>query len=199
MVRVMLPRPHMGSIGIFEHITLDGFFAGPNGEIDWFKAIEPDNEYESYMHQQAQSGGGTLLFGRTTYEMMKSFWPTPDAIREDPGMAKVMNESRKIVVSKTLERVEEGPNWKNVELRRDLDLDAIRKLKAETDVVILGSGTIVRQLANHGLIDSYQLVLVPIVLGSGKPLFEDVKQTAFAQDDARTFRNGVVVLTMRPR
>src|SRR2546422_9314236 len=103
----------MKKISVFDHVSIDGFFAGPNGEIDWFKSIEKDDDFEAFTHESAKSES-TLVFGRTTYEMMKGFWPTPEAIKMDPDMAKVMDESPKIVFSKTLQRVEEGPNWKNI-------------------------------------------------------------------------------------
>jgi len=182
----------MSTIGVFIHVSVDGFFAGPNGEIDWFKAIRKDDEYDAFTHEQAASEN-TLLFGRTTYEMMKSFWPTPEASKADPKMAEVMRNSPKIVVSKSLESVEEGPNWKNVRLLRELDRNEIAGLKKHTDVTILGSGSIVQQLANLGLIDEYLLVVVPIVLGSGKPLFKDVRKMDLRLEDARSFGNGVVV------
>ena len=182
----------MGIIGVFNHVTVDGFFAGPNGEIDWFKAIEKDDEYDAFTHEQAGSEN-TLLFGRTTYEMMQSYWPTPDAIESDPAMAKVMNDSPKIVISKSLERVEEGPNWKNVRLLREIDRGEIARLKERGDVTILGSGSIVQQLSNLGLIDSYQFFVVPIVLGSGKSLFQDVRQMNLRLAGSRSFRNGVVM------
>ncbi len=89
----------MRKISVFNHVTVDGFFAGPNGEIDWFKEIKKDDEWEKYTHGQAKSGSA-LMFGHTTYEMMKSYWPTPDAIKNNPDMAKVVNNSPKIVFSK---------------------------------------------------------------------------------------------------
>jgi len=181
------------SISVFNHVTVDGFFAGPQGETDWFHAIGKDDEFDAYTHEQSRSGS-TLLFGRTTYEMMKSYWPTPDAAKADPEMAEVMNNSPKVVVSKTLEKVEERPNWKNVRLLRELDRDAILALKKEGNVTILGSGSIVQQLSNLGLIDSYQLFVVPVVLGSGRSLFEDVRKMDLRLADARSFRNGVSVL-----
>ena len=189
----------MGTLGVFNHVTVDGFFAGPRGEIDWFKAIRSDREYEAYTHQNAQSGA-TLVFGRTTYQMMKSYWPTPAAIASDPGMARSVNESPKIVFSKTLPGVKEEPNWKNVTLLRDIARGDIleRKKKAEPGLVILGSGTIVQQLANLGLVDQYQLVIVPIVLGAGKPLFKGLEETSLELVDSRTFKNGLALLTYRP-
>ncbi|HWW62991.1 MAG TPA: dihydrofolate reductase family protein [Thermoanaerobaculia bacterium] len=178
----------MKKIGVFENVSIDGCFAGPNGEIDWFKSIEKDEDFEAYTHGQSK-GGSTLLFGRTTYEMMKSYWPTPQAKKADPAMAKVMNESPKVVISKTLKSVDD---WNNVRVLDDIN--AVRALKEESDITILGSGSIVRQLANLGLIDEYQLVVVPLLLGAGKALFKDVKMTGLKATEARRFGNGVVVV-----
>jgi len=189
----------MKTISVFNHVTVDGFFAGPHGEIDWFKLIKKDNAFEAYTHQQSQSGGG-LMFGRATYEMMKSYWPTPDAIKNDPGMAKVVNNSPKIVFSKTLQSVEEGPNWKNIKLFHEIDPEEIIKLKEQEGkgITILGSGTIVQQFANLGLIDEYLLLVVPVIFGSGKYLFDGVKKMNLKLLEARAFKNGVVLLRYQP-
>jgi dihydrofolate reductase len=117
----------------------------------------------------------------------------------DPQMAEVLNDSPKVVVSKSLQDVQEGPHWKNVTLLRGLDRDEILELKKKSDITILGSGTIVQQLANLGLIDSYQLVVVPLVLGNGKRLFQDVNQTDLKLADSRSFKNGLVVMQYEPR
>ena len=183
----------MGTLGVFDFVTLDGFFAGPRGEIDWFKGIPKDVAFEAYTHGQSKSGS-TLMFGRTTYEMMKSYWPTPEAIKSDPQMADVMNNNPKIVFSRTLTRLD----WKNIKLLREIGRDAILDLKKKSDITVLGSGTIVQQLANLGLVDEYHLVVVPLVLGSGKRLFEGVKRANLELRDARPFANGVVVLKYGP-
>jgi dihydrofolate reductase len=187
----------MRKIGVFNHVTVDGFFAGPNGEIDWFKVIKKDDEWEEYTHGQAKSGS-TLMFGHTTYEMMKSYWPTPDAIKNDPGMAEVVNSSPKIVFSKTLERVEEGPKWKNIRILHEIRPEEILKLKEKEDITIMGSGTIVQQLANLGLIDGYSFVVVPLILGVGKPLFKDVKKSDLKLRESKMFKNGIVLLKYDP-
>jgi dihydrofolate reductase len=187
----------MRKITVFNFVTVDGFFAGPHGEIDWFKLIKKDDEYDNFIHEQSKSGD-TLIFGHTTYEMMKGYWPTPDAIKNDPDMAKVVNNSLKIVFSKTLQTVEEGPNWKNIKLFHEIKQEEILKLKEEKDMTILGSGTIVQQFANLGLIDEYSLAIVPVILGAGKSLFKDVKKINLKPTDARTFRNGIVLLTYKP-
>ena len=189
----------MGTLTVFNHVTVDGFFAGPRGEIDWFKMIRKDDDYEAYTHAQSQSGA-TLIFGRTTYEMMKSYWPTPDAIKSDPGMARVVNESPKIVFSKTLRSVKDEPNWKNVTLLHDIEPADIARRKKESGggLTILGSGTIVQQFATLGLVDEYHLVVAPIVLGDGKPLFKNVGNMILELVQAKTFKNGIVLLTYRP-
>lgn len=189
----------MRKIGVFIHVTLDGFFAGPNNEIDWFKVIKKDAEWENHTHRESQSGS-ILLFGTTTYKMMKCFWPTPAGIQSDPHMAKVMNESPKIVVSKTLKSLEEEPKWKNVTILRDLNHDTITKLKEEGSgtITILGSGSIIQQLANMDFIDEYELVVVPIILGDGKYLFKNVKITEMKLLEARSFKNGLVSLRYQP-
>ena len=145
----------MRNISVFIHMTVDGFFAGPHGEIDWFKVIKKDDEWDKYTHEQSSRSGNTLIFGHTTYEMMKSYWPTPDAIKNDPGMTQVVNNSPKIVFSKKLQNVEEGHNWKNIKLFPEIMPEEIINLKDQEseDFTILGSGTIVQQFANLGLID----------------------------------------------
>jgi dihydrofolate reductase len=180
----------MGTISAFVHVSVDGCFAGPNGEIDWFKSIGKDAEYEAYTHEQSSSGD-TLLMGRTTYEMMKSYWPTEDARKNDPAMAGVMNDSPKIVFSRTLRA---DQDWKNVKVVREIDPAEILALKERGDATILGSGTIVRQFTNLRLIDRYQLIVVPRILGSGKPLFKDSDGLNLNLTESRSFRNGLVVL-----
>lgn len=193
LVRFVRPPHGMTTLRVFDHVSVDGYFAGPNGEIDWFKKIPKDEEYEKYSHQQSQSGGA-LMFGHTTYEMMKSYWPTDQARNTDPDMAKVMNDSPKIVISKTLERLEEGPHWKNLQLLRSIDRNTILDLKKQNDITILGSGSVVQQLANLGLIDGYTLVVVPLVLGAGKSLFKDVQSMDLKLTEAKSFSSGIVVL-----
>jgi dihydrofolate reductase len=188
----------MGKITVFEFVTVNGFFAGPKGEIDWFKEIPRDGKFDAYT-QKGASSGNTLLFGRTTYEMMKSYWPTPEAAKADPKMAKVMRESPKIVISRKLESVAEEPRWKNVTVMRKIDKAAIRKLKKKkSDLTILGSGSIVQQLTELGLIDQYDLATVPILLGAGKPLFKDLEQTSLKLLEALSFKNGIAVLRYEP-
>ena len=183
----------------FTIVSVDGYFAGPNGEIDWFKG-ENDEEEQAFSAEVSKTPG-TLIFGRTTYEMMKSFWPTPVAIKGDPVMAGRMNRSPKIVFSKTMKPEKDGPVWKNVKVIPELTPKEILSLKKQGDgaMTILGSGTIVRQLSNLGLIDEYQLMVVPVLLGDGKYLFKDVNRMNMKLAGTRVFKkSGRVLLTYQP-
>ncbi len=183
----------MKKVSVFNHVTVDGFFAGPNGEIDWFQTVH-DDEWNRYAQEHADLSHDTLMFGHTTYTMMKSWWPTPAAMRADPHMADVMNNTPKIVFSKRLKSPKDEPNWKNVRVFHHIDLAELRTLKRKENITILGSGTIVRQLANLGLIDEYSLIVVPIILGEGKPLFKSVDKATLRLVEERAFRNGIVLL-----
>jgi len=185
----------MRKITVFDHVSLDGFFCGPNGEMDFFKFILKDDEYATFTHGNAK-GGGVLMFGHTTYDIMKAYWPTDMAKKVDPLMAEVMHMSKKIVVSATITDEQKGA-WQDTVVLRKLDHQEIQKLKEEDgpDIVVLGSGSVVQQLTNLGMIDSYTLVIVPVILGKGKPLFEGVQQTALALKEAKSYKNGVVVAT----
>jgi len=181
----------VGRISVYMQVSLDGYFAGPNGEIDWFKN-NPDPEFESFSLERAR-GANTLLFGRTTYEMMSSAWPSDEAHADNPGMADVMAKRAKIVFSKSLRAVEEGPRWQNVDLRHDLDGAALRS--DTRDFTTLGSGSIVRQLTRLGLVDEYTLVVNPVVLGNGMNAFAGVDRSQLELSEAHSFKNGLVWLT----
>ena len=156
----------MSHISTFMQVSLDGYFAGPNGELDWFKN-NPDPEFEEFSLDHARSDG-TLLFGRKTYEMMANAWPSDEAHADNPGMAEVMAITPKIVFSKSLSDVEEGERWQHVKLRREIDPAQFSETPAEDRFTVLGSGTIVKQFMDLSLIDEMQIVVNPVVLGSGR-------------------------------
>jgi dihydrofolate reductase len=187
----------MRKMSAFTNVSVDGYFAGPNGEIDWFKGS--DDEEKAFTHEAAKPSA-TLIFGHTTYEMMAGYWPTPEADRNDPVIAGVMNSARKIVFSKTMKTVKDGPVWKNVRVLHDINPEEIVRIKEQPggDMVILGSGLIVQQLSNLGLIDEYQLMVHPVVLGAGKYLFNRVNKMNLKLLDTRIFRSGKVFLTYQP-
>jgi len=182
----------MRTLSVFNHVTLDGYFSGPNGDFSWAHRAGEDPEWNDFVAGNA-SGGGTLLLGRVTYQLMASYWPTPMALQNDPAVAEHMSNLRKIVFSRTLDQA----SWSNTELVKG-DLAAeVRKLKEEAGdpMVILGSGSIVSQLAQAGLIDEYQIVMNPVVLGKGRTMFEGVgEKLGLKLVRSRAFGNGNVLL-----
>jgi dihydrofolate reductase len=139
-----------------------------------------------------------LLFGRTTYEMMAAWWPTPMAAKAMPVVAARMNAMPKLVFSRTLA----SADWTNTILVRDDLGRTIRRMKHEAgpDMVILGSGSIVTQLARAGLIDTFQVVVNPVALGGGRSLFSGLRRPLdLVTTQSRVFGNGSVVVWYAPR
>ncbi len=184
----------MRGLIVFNHVSLDGYFVDAKGDMSW--AHKQDPEWDEFAQSNA-GGGGELLFGRVTYDLMASFWPTAAAAQMLPVIAERMNKARKVVFSRTLDEAQ----WNNTRLVKG-DLPAeVRKLKQEPGdgMVILGSGQIVAQLAPEGLIDEYQIVLNAVALGSGRTLFEGLKtRLPLKLTKTRTFSNGNVLLCYEP-
>jgi dihydrofolate reductase len=186
----------MRKLGTFHQVTLDGYFAGPNGDISWAHQGSDDPDWIAFVVGNAQ-GGGLLVFGRITYELMASYWPTAQALANDPVVARQMNQLPKIVFSTSLKTA----SWSNTRLVRGDLAGEIRKLKAESgnDMAILGSGSIVSQLALEGLIDQYQVVVNPVAVGNGRTLFDGIeRQLSLRLTTTRTFSNGKVLLRYEP-
>lgn len=178
----------MRKLIVQELVSIDGFFAGPNGEIDWHNV---DNEYSEYAKDFLNSLD-VLLFGRVTYELMASNWPTAS-----DDIAHKMNTLPKIVFSKTLKKVE----WQNTRLIIENAVEEIKNLKQQPgkDLAILGSADLVSYLMNAGLIDEYQITVVPVVLGNGKPLFKDIHdRVTMKLLKSKTLRSGSVQLFYQP-
>jgi len=186
----------MRKLVVFNQVTLDGYFAGPGGDIGWAHKHEKDEEWNAFVADNA-SAGGVLVFGRKTYELMASYWPTPQALKNDPVVAERMNGLPKVVFSRTLDKA----SWSNTTLVKGDLAQEVRRLKQEAgdDMAILGSGSIVSQLAQAGLIDQYQIVVNPVVLGKGRTLFEGIKDPLTLRlTNTRTFGNGNVFLSYEP-
>jgi dihydrofolate reductase len=184
----------MAKLIVFNHVSLDGYFVDAHGDMSW--AHKDDPEWHAFVENNA-SGDGTLLFGRVTYELMVSFWPTPAALEAMPEVATRMNALPKVVVSRTLERV----TWQNTRLITGNLVTEVGNLKEQAahDITILGSGSIVAQLAQAGLIDAYQITVNPLVLGKGRTLFEGMATAlSLTLTETRTFQNGNVWLHYVP-
>ncbi len=199
-------RGTMPRIIAFNNVTLDGFFAGESGDISWAKG-HMDDEFTAFVAANAVAGG-QLLFGRITYELMASYWPTAFAAEHDPQVAERMNSLAKVVFSRTLREAA----WKNTELVSGDLVESVRQMKsaAGPDMAILGSGSVVAQLAQAGLIDEYQFVVNPVIIGKGRTMFQSTGFEAtggFAGVSrvidlklmkTRSFANGNVVLWYQP-
>lgn len=186
----------MRKLTVFNSISLDGYFTDQSGDMSW--AHKQDPEWQEFSARNSTgSGEVTFLFGRVTYELMASFWPTPQARETMPAVAAAMNARAKLVFSRTLKQA----SWNNTSILSGDPATQVRKLKQEqaTDLLIFGSGSIVAPLAEAGLIDEYRLVINPLVLGEGRTLFEGVKRKILLKrTSARNFENGNMVVSYAP-
>ncbi len=179
----------MSRIFAFNMVTLDGFFEGPDHDISWHNV---DRDFGAFALAQLTQIG-TLLFGRATYEMMAGYWPTPAGLADDPAVAALMNEIPKVVVSRTLKEA----TWSNSRLVVDKVREQILALKQRStkDLAVFGSANLLRTLIQANLIDEHRLMVNPLVLGKGTPLFPagagrlDLKLVR-----SQTFANGNVLL-----
>jgi dihydrofolate reductase len=180
----------MARLIVFNAVSLDGYFSGIDGDMSWAHSRDP--EWHRFEQENAKSGG-LLLFGRITYELMAGFWPTPQAKKSYPIVAERMNNLPKVVFSRTLD----GAAWNNTTLFSENLAAEVQKLKRESrlDVVILGSGSLVSQLAREHLIEEYQVVVCPIVLGKGRTMFDGVtERLPLKLTKTCSFGNGNVLL-----
>jgi len=181
----------MRKIVMLNRISLDGFFAGPHGEIDWFIH---DPEVDKAAHELMSPD--TLLLGRLTYQMFESYWPHVGKDPNAPGAARKtaseLDQMTKVVFSRTLKEV----TWVNSRLVREDAAGELRQLKQGNgpDITIFGSGSLVQLLAGEGLMDEYLMIVTPVILGTGKPLFKDVGQIHLKLLEARSFKSGNVLL-----
>ena len=183
----------MGSLVSFMHISLDGFVAGINGEMDW---IYVDEEIFDYVGERIFVTD-CALYGRKTYQMMEGYWPTaanqPDASKHDIEHSKWYNNVAKVVLSKTLNEA----SLANTKVIGDNLNSEIFKLKRNTDkeILIFGSPTATHSLLAAGLVDSYWLFVNPVLLGQGIPLFKNINhKTALTLVASHIFPSGVICL-----
>ncbi|MGE0354054.1 MAG: dihydrofolate reductase family protein [Gemmatimonadales bacterium] len=190
-------------IVVFDRVTVDGYFSDPNGGLDW---AVPDAELDA--EGASRTGGtGAMLFGRRTYEMFAGFWPgaldesgtaaNPHAAGErSAGMraiAQWLTRTPKYVFTRTLQQA----GWANTHLLHRLDPTEIRAMKQKTGggIIIFGSGSIVTQLTEFGLIDEYHLVVNPVLLGGGRSLVSGLPhRVSLKLLEAKPYASGNVML-----
>ena len=183
----------MRKIIAFTHVTLDGFVAGPNGELEWADVNDQiHSDVEPRMHKI-----GAAIYGRITYEMMSSYWPTvpsnPESRPRDLAHATWVEAIPKVVVSRSLERAD----WNNTTLIRENVTDQVGQLKRQAggDLMIFGSPHLIHLLAGLDLVDEYLMYVNPVTLGGGVPLFEPgTGKTKLRLQETKPFDAGVVAL-----
>ena len=183
----------MRKLFAFNMVTLDGFFEGPNRDISWHNV---DDEFNKFAIEQT-GAVGAILFGRVTYELMASYWPTPAAQSDDPIVANLMNTLPKMVFSRTLQKAE----WNNTRLIKDNVAEEVLKMKQGPghDLAVFGSADLLSSLLRLGLIDEHRVMINPVLIGSGTPLFRNIDQKVNLKlVKTRTFESGNVLLYYQP-
>ncbi len=178
---------------LFDMITVDGYFEGSKKwGVDWHNV---DAEFNEFAIKQLDATD-LLVFGRVTYEGMASYWSTQRANQDDPIVAGKMNSIQKIVVSKSLEKAD----WNNTKVVRTDVEEEMRKLKQQAgkEIGVLGSANLAATLVSAGLIDEFRVIVNPVILGKGAPLFGNVGRTNLKLLRTTTFKSGNVLLCYSP-
>lgn len=184
----------MAKLNAFTFISLNGFYKGMDEDIQWHQHGSEEAEYSV----ESLKSGNTILFGRKTYEMMYSFWPTPMAYESFPEVAVGMNKARKIVISKSLT----SADWQSTTIIRENLIDNIVKLKntSQQNMTILGSGSILKQLSEANLIDEYQIMIDPIFIVGGQPILDNLKRHInLEMTKSHVLNSGTILVTYTPR
>lgn len=183
----------MAAISAFISLSLDGCYADANNDMSW--AHTQDAEQAEFTSSNAK-GGGRLIFGRVTYEMMKPFWTGPMAAEMMPDVAAGMNAMPKTVFSRSLK----SSDWRGTRIATEDFVTELEAIKAgDLDASILGSGSIVAQAATAGMLDELQVMLVPVTLGGGRRLFDGIPRAiGWRREDVRQFSNGNVFIRYKP-
>ena len=180
----------MRRIVLFMHTSLDGFAAGPKGEMDWIHVDEEIFDYAAVRTNESD----TALYGRVTYQMMESYWPTaaesPGATKHDKEHSAWYSKVAKVILSKTMQ----GQKLKNTVIISEDLKGHINELKQKEgkEIIIFGSPSAARSLMELDLIDDYWLFINPFLLGKGIPVFTNAEKKELKLIDSHTFSSGVV-------
>ena len=176
----------------FMMTSADGYHADPGEALDWHNV---DQEFSQFALAQLREAG-TLVFGRVTYEGMAAFWPTPAGEQSDPDVAKAMNTTPKIVISRTLAQA----TWAGTQVISTGAEEELAKLKQQPgkDIVIPGSSTLTASLLQTGLLDELRIMVNPVILGQGRSLFAGAGMTSLKLLKTQQFTSGNVLLYYQP-
>jgi dihydrofolate reductase len=191
----------MRKVYMFMVLSIDGYFEGPNHDLSWHKV---DDEFNRFAVDMLR-GADLFIYGRRTYEVMEGAWPKmakdPNLSKENQEIAYRINNTNKIVFSKTLKGVEEKENWKNVRLFNEFKPEAIQDLKRQQGKNIwVGGSELALSFINAGLIDEFWFMVNPVAIGNGTPIFKGLEGKLELQlIRARTFKSGNVLLYYKPK
>lgn len=180
----------MRKLSSFTFLSLNGCYKRMNEDINWHQ----HGAEEAAFSAQSLKSGNTLLFGRKTFQMMESFWPTPIAAASFPEVANGMNAAEKIVCSSTLN----SSTWTNTRFINGNSVDEVRKLKNSSgnNITILGSGVLQSLLTSKGLIDEYTIMIDPVIIEQGVPFLQQITgMQKLTLKESRAFSSGVVLLS----
>jgi dihydrofolate reductase len=190
----------MRKVYLFMTLSIDGYFEGANHDISWHNV---DDEFNKFAVEQLREAD-LLLFGRRTYQLMEAFWPKAakdtSMSKENLEIARLINNTNKIVFSRTLGKVEEKENWKNVKLVSEFDPEEIRQLKEQPGRGIwVGGSNLAVSFIKAGLIDEFRFMVNPVAIGDGTPIFKGLGPKLRLQlIKTRTFDSGNVLLCYTP-
>lgn len=174
-------------------VSLDGYYAGPNGELDWHHTDSEFNDYAVELLNQVD----ILVFGKKTYEMMAAYWPTEQAVENDPIVTEKMNSLSKIVASTTLQKA----GWNNTVIKKDI-VNALRHEKNQPgkDLAVFGSSNLMLTLMENQLVDEYRMMVNPVILGEGLSLFHgSEKRAGLKLTRTYYFNSGNIMLVYHPQ
>ena len=191
----------MRKIILFMMLSVDGYFEGPKHDISWHNVGKEVNKFAIQLLKEVD----LIIFGKRMYQTMESFWPQaqddPTMSKENVTVARLMNNMNKIVISRTLNRIRNHKNWKNVKIVHKFDAKAIMRLKKQPGKAICVSGSnLALSFIRAGLIDEFRFMISPVVIGSGTPLFKGLGgQLKLELIKTRKFRSGKVMQYYRPK
>jgi dihydrofolate reductase len=182
---------------VADYVSLDGVIEDPvgmenSGLGDWTGPFSRGPEGDKFKHEELFACEA-LLLGRVTYDAFAAVWPS---VKDDAGFAERINGMPKFVASNTLQRAE----WNNTAILSDDAVEKVRALKEQSggDILIYGSASLVHGLMPHGMIDAYNLMIYPTVLGTGKRLFPEGVAVRLELVETRRFGDGIVLLRYIP-
>lgn len=191
----------MRKLYMFISVSIDGYFEGPNHDISWHNVDSESNKFAIDMLKKTD----LFLWGRRIYQLMEAYWPgaaeDPSTSDDNREIAQLMNNTDKVVFSKTLERVEATENWKVSRLVRKYDPNEIRRLKSlDGKEINVGGPDLAASFLRDGLIDELRFMVNPIAIGKGTPIFQGLEERMKLElIETRHFRSGNALLCYRPR